>query len=84
MDEIVDRRQEISDEQIARLVIIEAIILGIIGFVFFIELLIIIPKLILSLRKAGLELRHEAQSVEKLAHTKLYTKLKKGSDVSVY
>jgi hypothetical protein len=71
MDEIVDRYQEISDDQIARLVIIETIILGIIGLVFLIELIFIIPKLILSLRKARLGLKNDSSAEKQDKYSKM-------------
>jgi hypothetical protein len=78
MNAIVNEYQFISDDRIDALIIIEAVFLGISCLVFLVELVFIVPKVINALRKAGRELKDEAESAEKMARTKNYSKMKKG------
>jgi hypothetical protein len=78
MNAIVNEYQFIADDRIDALIIIEAVFLGIACLVFLLELTIVVPKVLLALRKAGRELKDEAESAEKMARTKNYSKMKKG------
>jgi hypothetical protein len=81
MDDIVSEYQAISDEHIDSMVFVEALILVISCFVFFIELAVVGTFIIRAVIRTHNELQDEPDSDHKTIQTKKYKKMKKGKSL---